>query len=892
MNCKLYKITGEMLEKGNYDLKLTYKDATKKGLVIAFSESQVIDWLYELRRTTYKQESARYSELKGELKNLKRTNLNKEQREERQNEILKEMHDIIFIDELIQVDFKTQRQFDKATRKKGFKVNGITYRYLVSKGSSTITFINKDLYDVISKRLDADRDVNEPQYASKLNAYKSLAFSTSEVVTTPNKVIVIPDCNVQFQAEYLWVADKIEPKNEMVERNVNDGYGFIDIDLAKKWTKKLNHEGILSAFQIRTLFTKGVLVPVDYKHFCESKGVTTVKDIWGNEQNILDADVILSESLVKLWSSYNSCEEWLNAIETHKYDWRVSKFSHAPKSGYTNYQQMLPLDLDLNDIDELLEPSIQQLKAVAGEDYVSTCLYLNGTHQDENMLLGDKKLATALQIEPELINDVYLKRRISTMISKTKNDIKLGRMSVNASFQIIVGDITQLLQHLIGVSNPKGVLNKYEIYSYHHEEGTVAVASRCPLLVANNLVTVTTRKDMGEWNKYFEYLQDIYVTDGCSLINESLCGFDFDGDTLQLITEKVFVRRNEVLLPIKCASINGNKEVIKDDKPLIKASRVMIGDGIPSIGSVINDASKMFSVMSKLEKGSKDYEKMEQRLIQMVKISQSVIDAKKSGEFFRTPSHWVNASNCSEEELKYVADKRPYFFIHNYDKDKKEYRQFENMVDMYSVTHWNLTGKQLLNMSEDKLTDEQKEYLDYATKKYCKLSLNDGSTMWKLTNRADDRLKEVSMSRKGQNTKDLLKIEGFEPTKDIMTQVERKYEIYIEKLDKKMKDIKNNLIDKEEKRKDKMLALKESKEEMEVMLALIDADDETICNALLEITYKKGSSCSLVWDLYGDLIIENLLKTHNYEMNIIVEDENGTEFKGKKYSTQLVKIEK
>ena len=72
MNCKLYKITGEMLEKANYDLELTYKDATKKGLVIAFSESQVIDWLYELRGTTYKQESERYSKLKGDLKNLKK----------------------------------------------------------------------------------------------------------------------------------------------------------------------------------------------------------------------------------------------------------------------------------------------------------------------------------------------------------------------------------------------------------------------------------------------------------------------------------------------------------------------------------------------------------------------------------------------------------------------------------------------------------------------------------------------------------------------------------------------------------------------------------------------------------------------------------------------------
>ena len=317
----------------------------------------------------------------------------------------------------------------------------------------------------------------------------------------------------------------------------------------------------------------------------------------------------------------------------------------------------------------------------------------------------------------------------------------------------------------------------------------------------------------------------------------------------------------------------------------------MIGGSIPSIGSVINDASKMFSVISKFEKGSKDYEVMEQRLIQMVKISQSVIDAKKSGKFFPTPGHFTNASNCSEEELKYVANKRPYFFIHNYDKDKKEYRQFENMVDMYSVTHWNITGKQLLSMSEDKLTDEQREYLEYVTKKYCKLSINDNSTMWLLTNRAEDRLKEVSMSRKGTNTKDLLKIDNVKVTKDIMNQIEVVYNRHIDKVRYVTNSIKHGLIDREEKTKLINSEVEALQEEVLNELLLI-ADKEVICNALIEITYKKGSSCSLVWDLFGDLIIENLLATHNHEMNIIVEDENGTEFKGKKYSTQLVKIEK
>ena len=513
MNCKLMKVTGKMLDGANYNLRLTYKEAMKKQVVIAFSESQVIDWVYELRGTTFTDASKRFSELKGQLKQGKGN----------MKELQKEMHEIIFLDELIQVEFGSQREFDKAM--KGFKVNGISYKFLASKGSNTITFIDERLYDEISERLNAGRNTDVKQFASKLNAYKSLAFSSSQVVSTPNKVIVIKDCNVQFQAEYLWVADEIEHKNEIVERDVNDGYCFITPELAEQWTKDLNHEGILSAFQIRTLWTKGVLVPVDYKSFCIEHGISTIVDVWGHEQNILDTDLILSESLVKLWSSYSSCDEWLQAIDTYKYSWRVSKFSKSPKMGYTNYQQMLPLDLDLNDIDELLDPSIENLQAISGGDYIATCLYLNG-NQDENMLLGDKSLATALQIEPSLINDTYLKRRISTMISKTKNDIKLGRMSVSASFQIIVGDITQLLQHLIGIDNPKGILGRYEVYSANHNEGTVAVASRCPLLVANNLVKITTRKDMGEWNKYFEHLKDIYVTDGCSLINESLCGLN------------------------------------------------------------------------------------------------------------------------------------------------------------------------------------------------------------------------------------------------------------------------------------------------------------------------------------------------------------------------------
>ena len=180
------------------------------------------------------------------------------------------------------------------------------------------------------------------------------------------------------------------------------------------------------------------------------------------------------------------------------------------------------------------------------------------------------------------------------------------------------------------------------MYSANHEEGTIAVASRAPLLVANNLIKITTRKDMNNYNKYFEYLQDVYCVDGCSLINESLCGFDQDGDTIQLVSTDVIVRNVKDLLPIKCAGING-KKVVCTEKELIASAKLCVGNSIPNIGAEINKASSMFCKMNEYEENTPQRLEMERRLIQAVKITQSVIDAKKSSKCFKYPKEWLSS---------------------------------------------------------------------------------------------------------------------------------------------------------------------------------------------------------------------------------------------------------
>ena len=511
INFKILKIDGKTLVNNKNNVKMTLEEAERQLMIIGLARSQIIDWCLESKGTDYKTVSEQVIEIKKAKEKDSRDRIN----------------ELVFLDEILQIVISSKKEFD--TVFKGFKVNGHEYKYLASKGSSEITFVRDDLYELFTDRLNANRDMSVKMYSSKLNAYKSLALSSSEVVSAPKKVIVMRDCNVKFNAEYLWVDETIEHRNEEVERCINDGCFFISPKLARVWSDELNHpEKMISAFQVRFLWTKGIVYTVDFHTWCAEHDCECVTDIWGEQHRIEDVDVILGENMVKLWSSYDSCNEWLNSAKEHHYDWRVSKYSKPIKMNNLNYQELLPLNLTYDDVKELLTPSIEHIKQISGNDYESMLLYLNGVTTMSKAVQRDciNNFASALAIEPKLMNDKFLLTSVANMISKRKNGVKLGEIQVDAlsSYQIIVSDPIQLLEHLIGIENPKGVLNKYEVYSANHEEETIAVASRAPLLVANNLIKITTRKDMNNYNKYFEYLQDVYCVDGCSLINESLCG--------------------------------------------------------------------------------------------------------------------------------------------------------------------------------------------------------------------------------------------------------------------------------------------------------------------------------------------------------------------------------
>jgi hypothetical protein len=907
-NVKLLKLSSKDLNDSGWNFEIDYNKALNRGYVIALAPSQTIKWIYEKRGV----DIDTIGKVVGELK-----------KQDKHNEV----NELLFMHEIVQVDFTCKGHLNKML-KKGLTVTiemndkktTRKYKYLVSKGGTVLTFIEEDLYEEISGKLNADRNIQTKVHAAKLSAYKSLAFTSSRPVTAPKNIIVIKDCEVQFQADYLWVGeteDTIQHRNEIVTRDICDGCCLIDPQLAEQWSKELDLSKTASAYQVRYLWTKGILFPVDFKKYCIEHEVYTIKDVWGTERNILMADVILNESMVKLWNAYESMEHWLECANKYGYGWRVGKYSKEDKWGNSNYQQLLPMDLTEDDCREFIQPQIELLDKITCGDYASTYLYLNGTQTTVNSIASrfnediDTQLATALMIEPKLLDDKFLKAKINSNLRKTRDDMRVGHCWVDSNYQIIVSDPIQLLEHLCGVKNPKGVLKAGEIYSKKHMDKGIkeVLAFRAPMLIENNIVKVNIPQIDEEYAEYFKYLDDVYCVNGNDLMNESLCGFDLDGDTLQLLDNEVWLRNYKSFLPVKCAGVPSSKTTITNDDQLLEVASIMLGNSVPNIGSVINIFSQLYTVRGQFNKDSKDeeerkkYEILTKRLLCGQCISQATIDAKKSGVFFEVPKHWYQLDACKELDDRefqesICATQKPYFFIHNYVELNSDYIEWEKKVNIRTSAHWNMSASDFLKMNVEDMSEEQLKFYNFIETS-CPININDKSTMKTFTDVVDEELKRINKMgkvRKTEDTRNLLKYDGVDVDKNTLDEVQKLFNKYADDNRSQVYETRNSMaltVGEDEKYKI-VQAMKEEQKRLaekfkKDILKKCNKDIKVAVNSLIEVTYNSKKTGALLWNTFGDLLIELLLKKRNYTVNAVVADINGDiEYKGKRYRVETV----
>ena len=879
-NIKVFKFPNSVLHEEKFNMDIEFDDAVKKGYVIGIGVCQVLKWIYAKNGIDVD------------------TLTNKDKKH-------------LFCNELVQVEFSGASDFD-TINKRGLVINGKNYKYFNSKGTNIITYIQEDLHDEFMNRLNCGRNMSQKLYPSKLSAYMALTFTTSKPVTTPKNVIVIDDIHNRFESEYLYVTDTdVKLDNKIHDRNISDGCFFISPTLATTWSNDLGQQKVLSAFQVRFAWTKGIVVPVDFKRWCEAHDITYVTDCWGTQRNVLDADLILTTSMVKLWNSYSSMEDWLNNAYNNDYEWRVGKVSHELKAGYSNYQELLPMTLDETDVKQFIEYEITMLQNIQGGNYVSMYKYLNGDVSEDSLTKlfnsDDVKvnLATALMIDRRLQHDKFLVSKIKTQLEKTRKQMKKGHclLGEDSSFQIIVCDVIALLEGLVGLPI-QGFLKPYELYSKTHmiKGHDSALAFRTPSLIRNNTVKVKIAKPSKDVQDYLEYLDDIYLVDCNSLINENCCGFDFDGDSLQLSTNEILLSQHTNELPVVCAGVTGVEPTVVALDDLISNARIMVQGGnkkVPNIGSVINKFTQLYAVRGMFPKGSKEYEELTKRLMIGQCVSQSVIDAKKTSKWFPLQSHWFKLDDVELMPLEQqdfhtsiCGSKKPYFMIYNYEKEHKKYNEWLKAVDVRTICHWNLSAEEFLELDFDSMTQEQQDFYNLVVDK-CPINAKDRSTMYTFTKVVEKQLRELDAIKTTKvDSVGILRFEDVEfdgDYKQLVKDVKKRFKTYL--LDCSTFNDKYEEDD-DTKENNKQVFVKQLNSDFKKdLLKLCNNNDKLACNVLLEVTYSDGSKNALVWDLFGNLLIKNLLEKNNYEVNLVLQDDNGEyNYKYKNYSVKTINV--
>ena len=196
-----------------------------------------------------------------------------------------------------------------------------------------LSFVRADIYEALKERMMLGMNIGKCQL-SKLYAYNALLFtsgrriennallSDERIIVIDNPESIVPDVDI------ITVTDdgtdnpirkytRVETKAD-IKITEFDGEGLI----SKRLSNSL--DSIHSSYQIRMPYIKGVVHEVDFASLFDELGVKKITDIFGNQYNPHDVDLIINKSMFKGYG-------WMleNNLTWAEYLDRCRKYNHA-----------------------------------------------------------------------------------------------------------------------------------------------------------------------------------------------------------------------------------------------------------------------------------------------------------------------------------------------------------------------------------------------------------------------------------------------------------------------------------------------------------------------------------------------------------------------------------
>lgn len=270
----------------------------------------------------------------------------------------------------------------------------------------------------------------------------------------------------------------------------------------------------------------------DFIDFAEKiAGTYELIDVWGHKQDIRDAEVIITESMLKLRDSYDSWDSYYRNCQENHYQFSTPKITPTTLENVrtTNYQFLQSYEFTDEELRELCQPTIDEINDVLGLDYRKSLTFLAGFGlNDDSARNFENNYIKALMIEPELINDPFVRKSIYQMIRKRIDCAKKGSIKVNANYAMISGDPYALAQSMFGLE-VTGLLKAGEVYhKYWIDKGAEEIACfRAPQTCHSNIrkMKLNYGSEQAYW---FRYITSALIFNAWDTACEAMNGADKD----------------------------------------------------------------------------------------------------------------------------------------------------------------------------------------------------------------------------------------------------------------------------------------------------------------------------------------------------------------------------
>ncbi len=864
----IFKLHSSRLRKAKWKLTLPVAEARRNDEVISLADSQVLRWLDELNGITDAESHAR--EIKMEIRRLRREP-NSVQNRRKIKKLYADLDDVQFKPDYLCVIIDREKDYHRAC--KGFSINGMKYQRLLGTNggvkNETIVFISARHADEIKRRIDNGRNMEKEMVPAKLEAYKALTCSASIPVSMPHGVLVVSDCETEFLSDIIYLNDENSGEPVMEERkqvpvqlNESDGYGLMLPSLAKRWSEELELDYTVSGVNTRFSWEKGMVFTFDFLDFAEKiAGSYFVKDAWGNDVDVRSVELILTASMLKLWDSYDSCEDYIRNCLDNGYTFGIAKTcpKELEQERTLNYQFIQSYDLSDEDIEELIRPTMDEIKDVLYADPVKTVLFLKGAGMNEdNIGRTDNDFAKALMIEPRMIDDPYVQNCIYQMIKNRINEAKVGVLKVHGNYSIVCGDPFSLCQHIFGLT-VTGLLKSGEIYNaYWCSKGIDSLACfRAPMTCHNNIRLVHPHRseDASYW---YQHMKTCTLFNSWDTAAHALNGMDKDGDLVMLTDNKVLVDKLKVLPALMCVQRKAKKKIVSEEDS-IQANIDSFGD---DIGKTTNWITSMFDVQAQFQKGSKEYEELDYRIKCGQLFQQNAIDKAKGIIAKPMPREWhdrhsVNMIEDAETRRFYqklVADKKPYFMRIIYPALMKQYNTYIKNTNKNAMREFQMTVDELMEIPASEQTERQKDFIRYY---HSRMPVGNNDCVMNRICRRFEREFDGYLGRHNADTEfdyTIMKSDA-EYSRSQFNAISKLYESYNKRLRNYAVFASYERVDEY----DTFSRMLEMRNEFIQECTKECPDRFALCNIVLDICYQKSSTKRFAWEMCGDEIIQNLL---------------------------------